>query len=1000
MRGHALIVRMRILSFAVIILVCAVAAEAAGGPARDEREADATARMLLSSDGVRTGLCLHLECGNGVLTAALHRNGAHIVHGITSDRSALEDARRYIHSQGLYGPVAVAYCDMKELPYADGIANVIVAEDYAALSGRGTDVEEIMRVLAPYGTAFLKGFKGTVAGASTTISGEWAKISKPRQPGADEWTHFEHDPERTSVSHDTAFQVPTGLRWISGMFYPYSMMDVGFASTAGRNFYWYWAHHVAHYGRKKAGSKIICRDAFSGAALWERETERSPRGASFVGIKDRLYVHLGGPGGLVALDARTGKEVLRFKDSRDHPLSEIIVKDGVLVQCADGIRAFDVAKGDMLWEKPNGLMTTDLMMTGEGKLYYLFRESRDKPTFLVCCDLPSGKEEWRLEQSMEYKESNFTESLSLIAYHRGVILLASGSRREFMNADNKFGALYAVSAEDGRLMWTYKYDVVSHKGTPTDVFPIGDDVWLKTRNPETVTHGIYVSLDLKTGKEKKKIGVGYNRCYPDRASTRYLLTGNFDFVSLRTGETHAISAARGHCNTGFMVAHGLTYAFPSRCTCFNLTRGFMALSGTGASVPAEREDPVPLKGPAYGTQTNGPSSTTDWPTFRHDPQRSNSTSAAIPGDLRQEWDASLGGRLSSLTISRDTVFVSSVDDHRILALDSGSGKLKWSFTAGGRVDSPPTAHKGLVLFGSADGWIYGVAADDGRLAWKLQAAPADRRIPVRGQMESLWPLPGSVLVSDDTLYFAAGYNNQMDGGMYYYAADAATGRVKWKKNVGRQLSETTNDVMIRGDKSIHLGHRVHFDPKDGTIAKYGGEDEVLFAPFGLVVDCLTNGPVAREDILRRQWGYGRVRVGGRPRQAVTGKNGRYGVIAVDKDTVYGVTEDYEFNWEEGRVWARMLSIRCLRDGDGKGWEVKPDASLLMRALVATADKLVLALRPEGKEDGELWLLSKTDGHKLATVQVAGVPRWDGLAVADGKVFVVTDNGHVACFTER
>ncbi len=168
-----------------------------------------------------------------------------------------------------------------------------------------------------------------------------------------------------------------------------------------------------------------------------------------------------------------------------------------------------------------------------------------------------------------------------------------------------------------------------------------------------------------------------------------------------------------------------------------------------------------------------------------------------------------------------------------------------------------------------------------------------------------------------------------------------------------------------------------------------------FAPLGLLVDCLSNGPVAREDIKRRQWGCGKVRIGGRARQALTSKE-RYGVLAFDGNAVYGVTEDYEFNWKEKRIWARMLEIHCAPEGDAKGWRVELDGSLWPRALVSTADALVLALRPAGKKDGELRFLSKADGKTVATVPLAGVPRWDGMAVTEGRVYVATEDGKVVC----
>ena len=52
--------------------------------------------------------------------------------------------------------------------------------------------------------------------------------------------------------------------------------------------------------------------------------------------------------------------------------------------------------------------------------------------------------------------------------------------------------------------------------------------------------------------------------------------------------------------------------------------------------------------------------------------------------------------------------------------------------------------------------MHALRANDGALAWRFVAAPDERLIVSRGQLESVWPVHGSVLVVDDTVYFAAG----------------------------------------------------------------------------------------------------------------------------------------------------------------------------------------------------------------------------------------------------
>jgi len=73
--------------------------------------------------------------------------------------------------------------------------------------------------------------------------------------------------------------------------------------------------------------------------------------------------------------------------------------------------------------------------------------------------------------------------------------------------------------------------------------------------------------------------------------------------------------------------------------------------------------------------------------------------------------------------------------------------------------------------------VYCVRAADGQLVWRFHAAPATTLMGAFGQLESAWPVHGSVLVQNGTAYFAAGRSSQLDGGIYLYGVDAATGRL-------------------------------------------------------------------------------------------------------------------------------------------------------------------------------------------------------------------------------
>ena len=106
-----------------------------------------------------------------------------------------------------------------------------------------------------------------------------------------------------------------------------------------------------------------------------------------------------------------------------------------------------------------------------------------------------------------------------------------------------------------------------------------------------------------------------------------------------------------------------------------------------------------------------------------------------------------------------------IETHTVHALDAVTGEPMWSFTTGGRVDSPPTIWQGRALFGSADGHVYCVSADDGTLVWRYRAAPENQRMMAFGQLESVWPVHGSVLVQDDIVYCVAGRSMFVDGGL-------------------------------------------------------------------------------------------------------------------------------------------------------------------------------------------------------------------------------------------
>ena len=310
--------------------------------------------------------------------------------------------------------------------------------------------------------------------------------------------------------------------------------------------------------------------------------------------------------------------------------------------------------------------------------------------------------------------------------------------------------------------------------------------------------------DLQTGEIKQNRPVidrlwttGHHyRCYPGKATSKYILTAKrgIEMIDL-TGENHSRNNwVRATCRVGVTPCNGLLYAPPHSCGCYMEAKlyGFWALAAAEESknrmVEESKSDPETRleRGPAYGKHelselqptASSLQPSTGWSTYRHDAARSGGTEAAVPTDLGQRWKAELGGRLSAVTVGYGKAFVAQVDAHTVHALDAASGEVSWRFTTGDRVDSPPTLYGGMALFGSSDGCVYCLRASDGQLVWRFQAAPQRINAVAFEQVESLWPVHGSVLVQNGIAYVAAGRSSYLDGGIVLYGFDPATGEVR------------------------------------------------------------------------------------------------------------------------------------------------------------------------------------------------------------------------------
>jgi len=1056
------------------------------------REVDET----FQTSGVQGGLVVHLGCGNGELTAKLRKSDAYVVHGLDTDLSRVQEARARFLAGKFGGTVSAATFDGKHLPYIDNMVNLIVIQD----TRHEIRDEELKRVLAPRGAIIAP--EGTrIPHPVSHIGNGFVKFTRPVPSDIDQWTHYLHGPDNNAVANDKVVGPPRRLQWQAGPKWTrhHDKMSTfsAMVSARGRVFYIIDEGSMASIMFPPHWA-LVARDAFNGKILWKRKI--GPWFSNFKGLKDgpadaprrlvasgdTVYATLSLAGPLTALDAATGKTLRTYHGSDQ--TEEVILSDGVLFvltgpgSIGDGrrserpaekrtIQAIKADTGEKLWEHSDVVAATTPAVDARS-LYYFNFDSKS----LVCLDRKSGNRLWDSEPlpTPDAQKSFFASKLVVAD---GVVLLASGESSGMIKSGGgatRDDTLTAVDAETGRQLWQGKHPPSGYS-SPENIFVIDGIVWCDNSSNGR-SDGRVIGYDLATGEVKCQFPADessywfHHRCYAGRATTNFILTSRtgIEFIDLKERHWDLNHWVRGACLYGIMPCNGLLYTPPAPCICYAETylHNFNAFRPSGDSKLPLVVDRL-VKGPAYGRHASSrlqPAASSlqplpDWPTYRGSNSRNGYTKAAVPAELSPAWEAELGGRLSSITAAGGTLFVAAVDRHTVYAIDASSGKELWHYTVGGRVDSPPTLFEGLVLFGSADGYVYCLNAADGQLAWRFLAARADRRIISFEQIESLWPVHGSILVRDGIAHFVAGRSIFVDGGMKLYRLDARTGKsisetildeknpatgknahelIQWlNMPVGRPdiLSCDEQRIYMRSQAFDFDGKRLRMGPRgkgSGEGKFQGGEDTHLFCPTGFLDDTWFH---------RTYWLYGSTWGSGWCGYYVAGQHAPAGkLICVGDDRVfvfgrqpqyYKWTTPLEYRlfaskkiWQPGSKPPAKTTRKSKRGGSApvsnkENYFWVTDVPVLVRAMTLANRTLFIAgpkdvldegragqeygdsvLRQEAayaaKIGGVLWAVSADDGATVAQYELDSPPIFDGMIAAGGRLFLSTMDGRVVC----
>jgi hypothetical protein len=474
--------------------------------------------------------------------------------------------------------------------------------------------------------------------------------------------------------------------------------------------------------------------------------------------------------------------------------------------------------------------------------------------------------------------------------------------------------------------------------------------------------------------------------------------------------------------------------------------GFFALNSVAPDVAAEH---LLEKGPAYAKTDESAGRAggkRDWPTFRQNTARAGVAQTELSEELRPRWMVKVPSATAPV-VAKGRVFIASRDTHSVYALDARAGTTLWTFTAGGRIDSPPTYNEGRVLFGSVDGWVYCLAAETGDLSWKFRAAPQEKLTVAFGQIESLWPVPGNILVVNQTAYFVAGRQSFLDGGLYLFGLDVNNGSKKYETRISgpfgedgesvfdeknqRQIKGNKSDILVSDGELIYLRHMAfHQDltpaeqardhllsvsgfldsaghhrsywtiaPRliyDTNIADYIDADLLVFdaeQAFGTRISKSNRGPesfdVRQRGFMLFSMTHDKTRAAELRQKQVAAKRGKKLNTTAKRNlsSLARSRSSYFMDWEIG------IPV------NGKAM-IKSGEVLLIAGTRGEFPEDDLYRAVEGRSGGVLVVCSCADGAIQATFDLESPPVWDGMAAAGGNLYVSLASGHLQCWGQE
>ena len=928
----------------------------------------------------------------------------------SDDAKQVRAVRELAEASGLLGTrLFIDLGPSQSIHLANNIADAILVAD-------GTDIPdaELLRALRPRASAYIAD----------------RKLTKPVPEGTEDWSHPYHGPDNNPQSNDQLARGKFRTQFIAAP--KFSPMPEQTVIGGGRIYKA--MGHIAHKANQNVMlNTLICINAYNGTMLWKQALPKDfmIHRNTMIATDDALY--MGDNESCKIFDGETGEvrdQITIPKDITDGPVWKWMgMKDGTLYalvgnpevqvdtqkatrrglggwpwgmwkghEYADPKTSFgfgrtmvaiDVSSGKIKWHYRGKDFLDARAVCMNDKQIFLYSPEK----FLRAIDIATGKQAWK---------NSDAELLAAIGPNARAQHYVTGySTSNYIKCTNDYiffagpqrAKMTVASTKDGKLAWT---------------FPAGN-VQLVLRKDAVYAAGSQkansgAKLDYATGKVLKEL-------VSRRACTR--ATGNVDSIFYRasggtvrlftdTDTAQHIAPMRPACQDGVLISNGHLYWGPWMCACQlslygNITLGPDTLTTAGApdagqmyknalTIHSDASKVEPLK-----AQAN------DWPAYRGDSQRANTTAVKIPGNVKLQWKTKISdGDLPTAPVAAGGL-IFTADRAGVVRATDNKGKAVWKNYTAGPVYYPPAISDDRLFVGSADGRVYAYEAKTGRLLWTFRIGLKDQFIPVFGKLISSWPISGGVAIDEknNTLYAAGGVTHY--DGTYVIALDTTTGKLKASNITSGQLSsEVDNGISMQGNLKIidgelqFLGGGVYetarYDlknlaclntPKVQVTSQFRTAFYPYYPDYGKYVS------------LEHEYDDGSLLC---HYSAYEGSS--FGNLALQQAMPSGTkrpTRDKAGEWLRRRGKAGKIT---------NVWEDKGQRRFT--SFIVSGDQLLSTGHPDLKpEEAFLALTNVKDGKDVWLEKLPAVPVKGGSAIDhQGNIYVALENGELLCFPEK